>query len=35
MVNAATAPAGGLYLAGVRYPNAFALPEPPREVFPA
>jgi tRNA pseudouridine38-40 synthase len=32
--NAATAPAGGLYLVAVRYPRAFALPEPRREVFP-
>jgi tRNA pseudouridine38-40 synthase len=32
--NAATAPAGGLYLAAVRYPHAFALAEPRAEVFP-
>jgi len=32
--NAATAPAGGLYLLSVRYPAAFALPAPrPSEVF--
>jgi tRNA pseudouridine38-40 synthase len=35
-VNAATAPAAGLYLLSVRYPQAFALPAPaPREVFAA
>ncbi len=32
--NAATAPAAGLYLLCVRYPGAFALPDPPRgQVF--
>jgi tRNA pseudouridine38-40 synthase len=29
--NAATAPAEGLYFWDVRYPAAFALPEPPRD----
>jgi tRNA pseudouridine38-40 synthase len=33
--NAATAPAGGLYLLSVRYPAAFAIPRPaPAAVFP-
>jgi tRNA pseudouridine38-40 synthase len=32
--NAATAPAAGLYLTGVRYPHAFALPQAPSRCFP-
>jgi tRNA pseudouridine38-40 synthase len=33
--NAATAPAGGLYLLTVRYPEAFGLPPPRQGVWPA
>jgi len=33
-LNAATAPAEGLYFWGVRYPSVFGLPEPPEDAGP-